>query len=142
MLEAFKPEDESSKDEEFKKIVSELGGKAEEFALNIMRNIPLHGLGADEKEYSVEQVIAEQHNRVMTKDNYRLRNDLDYAYSRESSISILDNYFSSFTAADYPEEWQQIIIKYLHKKLTASVKTDRGLGVGTHHWEERHAERC
>ena len=24
-------------------------------------------------------------------------------------------------------------------KLTASVRTDRGLGVGTHHWEERPA---
>lgn len=137
LLEAFKPEDETSKDKEFKKIVSELGDQAEEFVLNILRNIPVHRLGAGEKEYSVEQVIAEQHDRVMTKDNYRLRNDLDYAYSRESSI--LDNYFSSFTAAEYPEEWQQIIIKYVHKKLTASVRTDRGLGVGTHHWEERPA---
>ncbi|MCM3040393.1 hypothetical protein M3201_11850 [Paenibacillus motobuensis] len=137
LLEAFKPEDESSKDEEFKKIVSELGGQAEEFVKNIMRNIPVHGLGAGEKEYSVEQVISEQHDRVMTKDNYRLQNDLDYAYSRESSI--LDNYFSSFTAAEYPEEWQQIIIKYVHKKLTASVRADRGLGVGTHPWEERPA---
>lgn len=137
LLEAFKPEDESTKDEEFKKIVSELGGQAEEFVLNIMRNIPAHKLGAGEKEYSIEQVIAGQHDRVMTKDNYRFHNDLDYAYSRESSI--LHNYFSSFTAVDYPEEWQQIIIKYVHKKLTVSVRTDRGLGVGTHPWEERPA---
>ncbi|QCT04861.1 hypothetical protein E6C60_4156 [Paenibacillus algicola] len=137
LLEAFKPEDETSKDEEFKKTVSELGNQAEEFVLNIMRNIPVHGLGAGEKKYTVEDVIAERHDRVMTKDNYRLRTDLDNAYSRESSI--LDNYFSSFTAAEYPEEWQQIIIKYVHKKLTSSVRTDRGLGVGTHHWEERPA---
>lgn len=136
-LEAFKPEDETSKDEEFKKIVSERGDQVEEFVLNIMRNIPVHSLGAGDKKYTVEDVIAERHDRVMTKDNYRLRTDLDNAYSRESRI--LDNYFSSFTAAEYPEEWQQIIIKYMHKRLTASVRTDRGLGVGTHHWEERPA---
>lgn len=136
-LEAFKPEDESGIDEELKKIVSELGGQAEEFTLNIMRNIPAHELAVGEMDYSVEQVMAEQHDRVMTKDNYRFHNDLDYAYSMESSN--LDNYFSSFTAAEYPEEWQQIIIKYVHKKLTASIRADRGLGVGAHPWEERPA---
>lgn len=136
-LEAFKLEDESGKDEELKKIVSELGGQAEEFILNIMRNIPAHELAVGEMDYSVEQVMAEQHDRVMTKDNYRFHNDLDYAYSMESSN--LDNYFSSFTAAEYPEEWQQIIIKYVHKKLTASIRADRGLGVGAHPWEERPA---
>lgn len=137
LLEAFKPEDESNREEEFKKIVSELGDQAEKFVLSIMRNIHVHGVGAGEKKYTVEQVIAEQHDRVMTKDNYRLRNDLDSAYSLESNI--LDDYFSSFTADEYPEEWQQIIIKYVHKKLTNSVRTDRGLGVGNHHWEERPA---
>ncbi|RKD32408.1 hypothetical protein [Lacrimispora algidixylanolytica] len=136
-LEAFKPEDESGIDKELKKIVSELGGQAEEFTLNIMRNIPAHELAVGEMDYSVEQVMAEQHDRVMTKDNYRFHNDLDYAYSMESSN--LDNYFSSFTAAEYPEEWQQIIIKYVHKKLTASIRADRGLGVGAHPWEERPA---
>ena len=137
LMEAFKPEDASSKDEEFKSIISKLGVQAEEFMLNIMRNIPGHKLGAGENKYSVEQVITGQHDRVMTKDNYRFHNDLDYAYASESRI--LDNYFSSFTAAEYPEEWKQIIIKYVHKKLTASVRADRGLGVGTHPWEERPA---
>lgn len=137
LLEAFITEDESSKDEEFRKIVKELGSEAKEFTLNIMRNIPVHELGTGEKVYSVEQIIKGQHDRVMTKDNYRLHNDLDYAYSRESSI--LDNYFSSFTAAEYPEEWQQISIKYVHKKLTTSIRADRGLGIGTHPWEERPA---
>lgn len=137
LLEAFKPEDPSSKDEAFKSIISELGVQAEEFMLNIMRNIPKHKLGVGENKYSVEQVITGQHDRVMTKDNYRFHNDLDHAYASESRI--LDNYFSSFKATEYPEEWKQIIIKYVHKKLTASVRADRGLGVGTHPWEERPA---
>lgn len=134
---AFKPEDQSSKDAAFKEIVTEHGKQAEEFVLEIMRNIPVHRIGAGEKEYSVEQMISEQHDRVMTRDNYKFHNDLDYAYSKESKL--LDNYFSSFTALKYPVEWQQIIIKYVHKKLTSSVRTDRGLGVGTHPWEERPA---
>ncbi|UPW83552.1 hypothetical protein [Lysinibacillus sp. Ag94] len=137
LLEAFKPENESSKDEEFEKMISELGVQSKTFALDIMRNIPTHEFGKGENEYSLDQVIAGQHDRVMTKDNYRFHNDLDKAYSKESSI--LDNYFSTFTAAEYPEEWQQIIIKYIYRKLIISVRADRGLGVGTHPWEERPA---
>ncbi len=137
LLEAFKPENESRKDEEFEKMISELGIKANTFTLDIMRNIPVHEFGKGENEYSLDQVIAGQHDRVMTKDNYRLHNDLDKAYSKESSI--LDKYFSTFTAAEYPEEWQQILIKYIYRKLIISVRADRGLGVGTHPWEEKPA---
>lgn len=137
LLEAFKPENESRKEEEFEKMISELGIQAKEFALDVMRNIPEHELGMGEKEYSLKHVIAGQHDRVMTKDNYRFHNDLDNAYSKESSI--LDSYFSTFTATEYPEEWKQIIIKYIYRKLVVSVRTDRGLGVGTHPWEEKPA---
>lgn len=137
LYEAFKPENESYKDEEFEKIILELGVQAKEFALGIMSNIPVHDFGKGEKEYSLKQVIDGQHDRVMTKDNYRFHNDLDNAYSKESSI--LDSYFSTFTAAEHPEEWKQIIIKYIYRKLVVSVRTDRGLGVGTHPWEERPA---
>lgn len=137
LLEAFKPQDEISKDQEFKKIVSEHGEQAVELALNILRNIPNHDINTDNMEYTTEQLLSENHDRVMTKDNYRLRSDLDNAYREEANI--LDHYFSSFTAEDYPEGWKQLVIKYIHKKLTESVRTDRGLGVGTHHWEERPA---
>ncbi|MEN1990750.1 hypothetical protein [Paenibacillus hubeiensis] len=137
LLEAFKPEDEISKDEEFKKIVSDQGDQAVELALNILRNIPIHVINTENIEYTTEQLLSENHDRVMTKDNYRLRIDLDNAYSEEANI--LDSYFSSYTAEDYPEGWKQVIIKYIHKKLTESIRTDRGLGVGTHHWEERPA---
>ncbi len=137
LLEAFKPENESRKDEEFEKIISSIGVQAKVFALDIMRNIPAHEFGMGEKEYSLKQVIDGQHDRVMTKDNYRFHNDLDNAYSKE--VSILDSYFSTFTAAEYPEEWHQIIIKYIYRKLIISVRSDRGLGIGTHPWEERPA---
>ena len=79
LLEAFKPENESRKDEEFEKIISSIGVQAKVFALDIMRNIPAHEFGMGEKEYSLKQVIDGQHDRVMTKDNYRFHNDLDNA---------------------------------------------------------------
>lgn len=137
LLEAFKPEDESQKDEEFKSIVAEKGNAAKEFVNSIMKNIPEHSLGKGERVFSTEQVVAGQHDRVMTKDSYRLRNDLDVAYAEETAK--LDSYFSTFKAVDYPEEWQQKIIKYVYRKLIRSVRVDRGLGVGTHPWEERPA---
>lgn len=137
LLEAFKPENERKRDEEFKRTISEHGEQAKKFVLDIMRNIPIHAIGSEEKEYSVKDIIEERHDRVMTRDNYRFHNDLSRAYYSESRI--LDQYFSAFTATEYPEEWQHIIIRYMHKRLTDSVRFDRGLGVGTHPWEEKPA---
>ena len=102
-----------------------------------MKNIPRHTLGSESSNYDAEDMEKEKHDRVMTKDSYRLHNDLNAAYRRE--INLLDDYFSGFKAEEYPEEWQQKIIKYIYKRLTQSVRNDRGLGVGSHPWEERPA---
>lgn len=137
LVEAFMPEDQEAYDSEFKDLVEKEGDSAKALVLSIMKNIPAYELYQDGKEYSDEDVVLEQHDRVMTNDNYRFRNDLDAAYTRESNL--LDCYFSSFVAQDYPQEWQQKVIKFIYKKLTKSVKNDRGLGVGSHPWEERPA---
>ena len=137
LVEAFMPEDQNKDDSEFKELVETIGDEAKKLVLSIMHNIPAHEFFKGEKEYTIEDMILEQHDRVMTKDNYRLRNDLDSAYTSENML--LDEYFSSFVVQDYPEEWQQKIIRFIYKKLTKSVKTDRGLGVGSHPWEERPA---
>lgn len=137
IISAFKPVDEDRRDEEFKELIVEHSEKAKNLVLDLMKKIPPYELFKDGKIYSVEQVIAERHDRVMTNDNYKFHNALEKAYSMESSL--LDNYFSSFTSDEYPEEWQQLIIKYVYRKLISSIRTDRGLGVGTHPWEERPA---
>ena len=136
MMEAFKPMDESDRDMEFVQLVSS-NDVAKDFVINIMRNIPVHGLGTSDMTYSTEAVMLGNHDRVMTKDNYRFHSDLSSAYAKESRL--LNDYFSTFKAEDYPEEWKQIAIKYIYRKISASVRTDRGLGVGTHPWEERPA---
>ncbi len=137
LLEAFKPEDEEKRNKEFEEIIVQYGNKAKSLVLDIMNSIPKHELGILEKEFTTEQIVSGRHDRVMTKDNYRLHNDLEDAYSIESNV--LDRYFSTLTALDYPEMWQQVIIKNIYRKLTSSVRTDRGLGIGTHPWEEKPA---
>lgn len=137
LVEAFKPEDENEADVEFLELVKNVGDDAKMLVLSIMQKIPKHVFVQGKKEYTTEDVIAEQHDRVMTKDSYRLRIDLDFAYDRENKL--LDQYFSSYVAQDYPEEWQQKVIKFVYKKLTKSIKADRGLGVGSHPWEEQPA---
>jgi hypothetical protein len=137
MVEAFMQDNEKQRDGQFKKVITEHASEANELVLSIMQNIPKHNFGAAGKVFTVEQVLSEKHDRVMTKDNYRFHNDLYYAYQQE--ITLLDTFFSSFTVEQYPQEWQQILIKYVYRKLTNSVRTDRGLGVGTHPWEERPA---
>lgn len=134
LIEAFNPES-TEEDSKFKELFHE--DKAKNFALSIMQNIPLHKFSNMQKEYTTNDIRSEKHNRVMTKDNYRLRNDLDIAYKNESNL--LYEYFSSFIAQNYPEEWQQKIIKFIYKKIINSIKNDRGLGVGSHPFEEHPA---
>lgn len=136
LLQAFKKEDETDKDNEFETVLDKYGDDAKKLVLEIMENIKPHSCIGD-NNFATVDFILEKHNRVMTKDNYRIRNDLCSAYSDE--INLLDSYFSSFKDIDYPEEWQQIVIKYVYRKLVNSVKKDRGLGVGIHPFEENPA---
>lgn len=134
LIEAFKPADEKEEDEIFKNIVCERGDEAETLVLNIMEGITKHTLKKDMNDYDENDIIKEKHDRVMTNDHYILRNDLYAAYNQETKL--LNNYFSKFKEEEYPEDWKQKIIKYIYKRLTQSVRQDRGLGVGFHPLEE------
>lgn len=139
LIHAFMSEDPYEEDLEFKKLITEEGDKAKKLAWSIMQKIPAHLMFSSDKkeEYTNEMFMAEHHDRVMSKDNYRIRTELDAVYKKESDL--LDSYFSSYMAEEYPEEWQQKVIKFIYKKLTKSIKNDRGLGVGSHPWEEHPA---
>lgn len=137
LVAAFKPEDEANITHKFDEIMGEKKEEAKKFVLSLMENIPAYPFSAGTDLYTIDAFIAEQHDRVMTKDNYRLHKDLFWAYTQEAEK--LDDYFSKFTAVDFPEEWQQILLKLVYKMLITSVRTDRGLGVGTHPWEENPA---
>ena len=134
LVEAFKPADEKEEDEIFKNIVCKRGDEAETLVLNIMKGITKHTLKKDMNDYDENNIIKEKHDRVMTNDHYILRNDLYAAYNQETKL--LNNYFSKFKEEEYPEDWKQKIIKYIYKRLTQSVRQDRGLGVGFHPLEE------
>lgn len=136
IIDAFIGDDDEKRREKFQMIVKKYGKDAKQLVLDILKGIPKHRLG-EKEEYTIKSFETENHDRVMTKDNYRLHNDLYNAYQQE--IELLDQYFSDFSASNYPQEWKQLIIKYLFRVLTTSVRTDRGLGVGTHPWEEQPA---
>lgn len=115
------------------------GRDAENFLLKILREIPVHRLGRFQcnmppTPYREETFAAEHHDRVKSNDDYRICNDLLYAYNNESML--LYEYFSSFMPSQYEEDWKREIIRCTYLLLTDSARTDRGLGIGTHQWEE------
>ncbi len=137
LLDAFGSENAKKEEEIIKKIFLEQGEEATKLTLKILKGIPCHELYDGKKEYDPGSIKEKHHNRVMTKDNYRFVNDLWYAYREENKC--LHDYFLGFQETEYPEEWQQRIIKFIYKMLTQSVRKDRGLGVGYHPFEERPA---
>lgn len=136
MTEAFKENDTTEQDKKFVEIVNTQGAEAKDLINNILSGIPAHNIGKTD-EYKTENIYTGKHDRVKTKDNYRIASDLSYAYRTESEL--LHTYFSTFKVENYPFEWQQYVIKYIYNKLTNSARTDRGLGKGGHPFEERPA---
>lgn len=136
MSDAFKENDTTEQDKKFVEIVNSQGTEAKNLIKQIICEIPAHSIGKT-KEYLPENISAENHDRVKTKDNYRIADALSCAYRTESEL--LHTYFSSFNVVNYPFEWQQYIIKYIYNKLAYSTRTDRGLGKGGHPFEERPA---
>lgn len=84
MVAAFKPEDEANITHKFDEIMGEKKEEAKKFVLSLMENIPAYPFSAGTDLYTIDAFIAEQHDRVMTKDNYRLHKDLFWAYTQEA----------------------------------------------------------
>lgn len=136
LAEAFKENNTIEQDKKFIDIVNSKGTEAKNLVNYILNAIPAHNMGKSE-EYVIDDIRMENHDRVKTKDNYRIAGDLSDGYRRESEL--LHTYFSAFKTEEYQSEWQQYIIKYIYNKLTYSIRTDRGLGKGGHPFEERPA---
>jgi len=136
MIDAFKESDTTEQDKKLLEIINEYGVEAKDLINGILKGIPSHVIGESE-EYTVENIQTGNHDRVKTKDNFRIAGDLFEAYRRESEL--LHGYFTTFKVEDYPFEWQQYVIKYIYNRITYSTRTDRGLGKGGHPFEERPA---
>lgn len=87
-----------------------------------------------EKEYTLSDFVKEKHDRVKSQDNYRLL----YAAMAAGRRQLRNLYedFKKYTDKDYPKVWQQTIIKYVYNLLSAAIKKDNGIAVGTHPWED------
>lgn len=76
LIEAFLPEDTDKEDKEFQNIILEQEDSAKKLVIDIMNNITPHDLKNGTDNYGLEDILAENHNRVMTKDHYRLHGRL------------------------------------------------------------------
>lgn len=132
---AFK-EDEAEQQEKrrFQEVISQHGKIAVDYVLNLLKGIPKHMVGNDDEEYTLERFRNEKHDRVMTADNYRIHKNLSNAYEKE--VELLDDYFSTFTMDNVPDEWKQDVIRYIYRVISKSIRQDRGIGIGAHPWEE------
>lgn len=103
-------EDEAEQQERrrFQEVVSQYGQMATDYVISLLQGIPPHMFGKDGVEYTLERFKNEEHDRVMTSDNYRIYQNLSEAYKKE--VKLLDDYFSAFTANNVPDEWKQDII--------------------------------
>ena len=136
LIDAFKDGDASEQDRKFTELIRMHGEDAKNLVMQILNHMPEHEVDKlNGEEYTLNHFLAENHDRVMTNDQSRVIEALAGAYGKENRL--LYNYFTTFKAENYPNEWQQYIIKYLYKKLYDSAKTDRGLGIGLHQ-RERH----
>lgn len=134
LLEAFAADD--GIDEEFSALLKEHGDKVKELVLKLMRGIKAHNFFSpkQEDEYTISDFLAEEHDREKSKDEYRVTRALERAYFKETQL--LYYYFTDLTKKDYPEDWQQAVIRYVYAKLSQGVRKDRGLGAGTYGGEE------
>ena len=133
LLEAFAVSNDD--DEKFSDLMRERADDVKELVLKLMRGIKAHDFTwRKEKEYTISDFSSEEHDRVSSKDGYRLTRAIEQAYLLEAGL--LYYYFNGLSAEEYPEDWQQAVIRYIYAKLSQGVRKDRGLGVGTYGGEE------
>ena len=108
------------------------GKSAEELVIKLLKDIPEHDLSGN-KAYTIEDFAGENHDRVKSNDGGRILESLEGAYYYEKKL--LTDYFLKLKAEDYTEE-QKNIIRLLYRVLVDGAKSDCGLGLGSHPWED------
>lgn len=79
----------------------------------------------------------EGHDRVKTKDNYRIEN-----YAESNCNYVLDNLYNLYKVMKYdssykvPKIAQEAVIKLVYLRLTESIKFDCGIFAGGHPFED------
>ena len=82
----------------------------------------------------IETFKTEKHARVKTQDGYRIVNAAFYV--RSTSLHELYQYFGSYTAGNIPNLLNQACIRLFYRLISEELKSDTGLGIGVHPWED------
>ena len=113
-------------------------GKSREEILSLLEKaiyIPKINNSDTESREKEKQAFREaKHDRVKSRDNYRLLTVVD-DFS-EAFLSENRKKLEGFTTKDYSEEWEQKLIKYVYETVDQAMKSFPGVGVGTHPWED------
>lgn len=81
-----------------------------------------------------ETFKSQKHARVKSQDGYRIVNAV--SYMRSKSLNDLYRSISSYTVESTPNVLIQAGIKLFYRLITEELKSDSGLGMGVHPWED------
>lgn len=108
-----------------------------DFTENILKDIDegaLNFLNISSEEFQNYDFKKRKHNRVKTGDYYKLLNAANQ--TRHNFLAKLYDKCREYKLNDY-SEWQQLVIKYIYSMLSEFIKRDKGIGYGTHPFEDR-----
>lgn len=104
-----------------------------EFLTNVLSQIPRLVSDPSKPDY-IQIFKIKNHARVKTQDGYRIANAV--SYERKKSLEQLYKSFSVFRIENTPNPLNQAGIKLFYRLVSEEIKTDSGLGVGIHPWED------
>lgn len=81
-----------------------------------------------------ETFKAEKHARVKSQDGYKIVNAV--SYMRSEALNAIYSSFCAYTAENTQDTLTQASIKLFYRLISEELKSDSGLGVGIHPWED------
>ncbi|MFD2370600.1 helix-turn-helix transcriptional regulator [Brevibacillus sp. GCM10020057] len=103
------------------------------FLTNVLSDIPR--LTSDiTKADHFQTFKTKNHARVKTQDGYRIDNAVKI--ERKNLLQKLYHSFSAYTVENTPDILKQAGIKLFYRLVTEELKSDSGIGIGVHPWED------
>lgn len=103
------------------------------FLKDILLKIPRLKSDITKPDY-LKTFKSKNHARVKTQDGYRIVNAV--SIERSKSLQSLYQSFSAYTAENTPDLLNQAGIKLFYRLISEELKSDSGLGIGIHPWED------
>ncbi|MGG1639098.1 hypothetical protein [Paenibacillus sp. NRS-1760] len=103
------------------------------FITNVLSQIPSMTSDPSKPEY-FHIFKTKNHARVKTQDGYKIANAV--SNERKNLLQTLYESFSAYSIDNTPDSINQAGIKLFYRFISEELKSDTGLGVGIHPWED------